>query len=166
MSDFFAELDAEIAKVTAKTSLIKRKDEIAKSMKDRRVGEEKKQTLRAELSSIALQLQEIIWDTKANVALMTHQSCACGAEHRFFQHLMRRQVTRSGPRCERWQKASEVLNDLPNEVVYDFRRVSHCSSCIESHGFDLAKGTIKLSDQGQPYRMALSEFLEEVERNV
>jgi len=159
---FFAGLEAQIAKVVTKDKLTERKSTIIRQMKDRRIGEDKKQTLRAELSSIASQLQEITWQTKANVALFVYQSCDCGAEHKFFEHLMRRQVTTSKPFVQRWQRADHILADFPNEVMYRFRQVHHCSSCIETAGFDMANGQVRIADQGENNFIPLREFVAQI----
>lgn len=162
IDNFFADLEEQISQVTRKETLSGRKGAIAKQMKDRRISDERKQTLRAELSSISAQLQEIAWQTKANVALFVYQSCDCGEEHKFFEHLMRRQVTTSKPMVERWQKTEHLLNDFPNEVTYRFRQVRHCSSCINLAGFDMAAGVVRIADQGEHSMIPLREFVAQI----
>jgi hypothetical protein len=164
--DFLASLDAAIAPVTAKTKLEARKDTIAKQMKDRKVSEREKASLRDELSAISTQIEEMRWQTKANVALMVYQSCACGQTHTFFEHLMRRQVTvqltPNSPKVERWQRVDHLLADFPNEVMYRFRSVAHCATCIPLAGFDLANGNVRIADQGNNIHIPLAEFIAQI----
>lgn len=82
------------------------------------------------------------WKAAANVAVFIEQHCeSCGAVHRTFEQLMLRQVHRHVANSQRWQAASAIMANLPNETVVRRQSVPLCAECCHRAGFDVDRVT-------------------------
>lgn len=76
------------------------------------------------------------WDSQANVALFTRQTCACGTITSVFSGLLMRQRHRVQQNSMRWIMTAEVNPRLPKEVAHREMHVPMCYLCsLTDHGF-------------------------------
>lgn len=163
--DFFSSLDESIAKVTNKEELLAKQSRLKKALRPstRHNGTQHLQ-LGHELEQVTRQLEAIQWRSMASVALFAAQHCDnCGSDHSMFLHHMQRQQTTSGPKCQRWVRATKPDPSLPREVVKQFTVTHVCGDCCGEFGFDLEKGDIKFARDSEPFATSLTAIQEEIE---
>jgi hypothetical protein len=142
--DFFARLNAEIAKVIDKPKLEAELAKAKRTVRNARATDAEIKTARESIARIAPELIQISWTAKANVAFFSRTICACGASTTTFVRLMQRIISNAKPHVERWAIGVDLNNDLPNEVIYqDKPRSTICQHCAEAAGFDLSLGAVK-----------------------
>jgi len=159
--DFFAQLDASIVGVVAKPQLEKRKLEIERALRDKHITDTDVFLLNDELKEVREKITEIVWQPTANVAMVALQQCRCGKRHTMFRELMQRQISRVKPLVERWARTDTVTDGLPYEVIYEFKAVKHCSSCLSALGFHMPTGKVKVTEDGHPVHINYAEFFED-----
>ena len=148
MNDFFAELEADIAKYV----------EAAKLKKDRDAAKKRANTVtlpsavRARASEEYKALNAILaaqeWGAVKTQALFTEQTCdGCGSTHRVFLQYMELQQMIKHPSTQRWVRVSRPKSDLPRETLLQPMVTHICADCCEEHGFGLLTGTRLLARQ-------------------
>jgi hypothetical protein len=139
MSDnFFAELDAEIAQVLAKTNLKTKAAELKRQAFDRTVGQRVRERAMAEWKSIQSFIEAEVWRPVATMAMFTEQQCdGCGSVHRVFLQYMERQAHINRRMGERYTRVSIPNSELRRETLIQPHRTHICADCCEDHGFGL-----------------------------
>lgn len=139
MDDFFAELNAEIAKALEKTSMKDRAKELKRQAFDRTVGQRVRERAMAEWKSIQSMIEAEHWKPVATVALFTEQQCdGCGSVHRVFLQYMERQAHVNHRMGERYIRVTLPDPSLIRETLIQPHRTHICADCCEDHGFTLS----------------------------
>jgi hypothetical protein len=156
LDDFFASLDAEVSKLTAKSRLEEEKKKL--NLKVRR-GDPDRQTrilIAGQIKDINQQLEAIQWRTIATVGLFQEQHCTyCGSIHRMFLQFMAKQVTTSGPKCLRFIRVDRQQVGLVHEAVMHKTKTTICPDCASDFGFDLDEASQKLGEVTEPFAIPM-----------
>lgn len=151
MDDFFAELDAEIAKATRLDQIRRDRDNARKRANTKSLPS----TTRAAASAEFKELSEILaaheWRSTATIGLFHEQTCdGCGSVHRIFLQYMEEQVQIRRPETRRWVRISKPLNEhlLPRSTIVQPMTTHICSDCCEDHGFFLADAPMLINGSG------------------
>jgi hypothetical protein len=163
--DFLSSLDAEISKVTEKSSLEARLKTLnAKVSNPRQIG---KRNLISELQDVKAQLTAIQWKPISNVAFFIEQHCtSCNSTHRVFMQHMQRQVTTSGSKVDRLVRIPRPVPNYSNEVVIECRKTLICYDCADVYGFDLANPTAISFHSDKPISISSTYIQEALDVNI
>lgn len=143
--DILSQLDAELAKVSKKSALETERLRLSKKLQDRRIGDEQRQTLRAQLSSVSAELDLIRWRVESSVALFTTQQCDnCGSTHRVFLQFMEEQRTIRAPFVYRYVRVAKPTSGLPTKVLNQLKTTHICADCCSDWSYDLNAATLIL----------------------
>lgn len=143
--DILSQLDAELAKVSKKSALETERLRLSKKLQDRRIGDEQRQTLRAQLSSVSVELDLIRWRVESSVALFTTQHCDnCGSTHRVFLQFMEEQRTIRAPFVYRYVRVAKPTSGLPTKVLNQLKTTHICADCCSDWSYDLNTATLIL----------------------
>lgn len=138
MDDFFAELNAEIAKHTAADQLKKSRDAAKKRANTVGLSSATRAKASAEFQELSKLLEASEWGAVKTIALFTEQSCdGCGSIHRTFLQYMEQQQMIRKPTSQRWVRISKPLDQtiLPRETLIQPMTTHMCADCCEDHGF-------------------------------
>ena len=136
MTDFLAELDAEISEVIAKEKKASDLEKARKAANNPRLPSNLRAEAKEQYKALQLEVDELLWHPEASIALFAEQSCdGCGSIHRNFLQYMERQVHRKKSTTARWVRVSKPHPDLPRETMIQPLRTHICSDCSEDHGF-------------------------------
>lgn len=143
--DILSQLDAELAKVSKKSALETERLRLSKKLQDRRIGDEQRQTLRAQLTSVSAELDLIRWRIESSVALFTTQHCDnCGSTHRVFLQFMEEQRTIRSPFVYRYVRVAKPTSGLPTKVLNQLKTTHICADCCSDWAYDLGNATLIL----------------------
>jgi len=143
--DILSQLDAELAKVSKKSALETERLRLSKKLQDKRIGSEQRTTLRAQLTSVAAELDLIRWRIISAVALFTTQQCDnCGSTHRVFLQFMEEQRTIRAPFVYRYVRVAKPTADLPTKVLNQLKTTHICADCCSDFDYNLNDATLIL----------------------
>ena len=138
MDDFFAELEADIAKHISATKLKQDRDAARKKANTHTLPASVRQAAAAEYKQIDQVLAAAEWTSVSTVALFTEQVCdGCGSTHRVFLQYMETQQLIRRPSTQRWNRVTKPTEGLPRETLIQPMTTHICASCCEEHGFAL-----------------------------
>lgn len=143
--DILAQLDQELAKVSKKSALETERLRLSKKLQDRRLGEDQRTTLRAQLTSVSVELDLIRWKILRSVALFTTQHCDnCGSTHRVFLQFMEEQATIRTPLVYRYVRVAKPTAGLPTKVLNQLKTTHICADCCADFDYDINDATLIL----------------------
>lgn len=136
--DFFAELEADIAKYVEADKLKRDRDAAKKRANTMTLPS----AVRARASEEYKALNELLaaqeWASVKTIALFTEQTCdGCGSIHRVFLQYMELQQMVKKPTTQRWVRVSKPSDELPRESLLQPMTTHVCADCCEDHGFAL-----------------------------
>lgn len=144
MDDFFAELEADIAKHLAADKLKRDRDNAKKRANTTSLPS----GVRAAASAEYKQLNELLaaqeWKAISTVAVFTEQTCdGCGSTHRIFLQFMEHQSMVRQATNQRWVRVTKPRpeSELPRESLLQPITTHICSHCCEDHGFGLIQAS-------------------------
>lgn len=141
--DFFAELDAEIAKAQEKVAIRKNAAAAKKKAMSRAVAEVERITALREWKELQAIIDADIWRPVSLVAFFTEQECdGCGSVHSIFLQYMEEQLLRSKPQTRRWVRTQIPEPGLPRTVLTQKHKTHVCADCAIDHGFDLDAASV------------------------
>lgn len=150
--EFFAELNADIAKLTAKSDLEAKQEKARKATNNHHSPPSARAQARADLAETTEQLEVMRWKSEANVALFSTQACdGCASVHSMFVAFMIRQSTVSGSKVSRLQRTIRPELGLPNEVLKQQFHSHMCVDCASDFGFFPNDGRLQDMGKGEPY---------------
>jgi hypothetical protein len=145
LDPFFAELEAEIEKAKAKSSLKKDAEKLRKDANNMRLEAHIRRRASEELKALQAILDATAWKPIAIGALFTEQHCdGCDTIHRTFLQYMQQEQKISQPSTKRWVRISTPELSLPHETIVQPIRTHICAACAPEHGFDADFPTIRL----------------------
>ncbi len=143
--DFFAELNAEIAKATAKTRLKSDADKLRKTAHNMRLSPRQRAEAAAEFKSIQAIVEAEMWEVVRCGALFSEQSCdGCGSIHHNFLQFMQEERRVKDHRTRRWIRVALPQSGLALETIIQPLTTHICSDCCEDHGFNVMAPSIRL----------------------
>lgn len=138
MDDFFAELEADIAKHLSADKLKKDRDAARKKANTHTLPAHVRQAAGLEYKRIDQVLAAAEWQSVATVALFSEQACdGCGSTHRVFLQYMETQQLIRRPSTQRWNRVAKPTEGLPRETLIQPMTTHICAHCCEDHGFAL-----------------------------
>lgn len=142
---FFADLEAEISAVTAKTKLKADAAKLKKTAHNMRLSPAERQAAATEFREIQAIVEADDWAPIRFCALFTEQSCdGCGSVHyTFLQYMQEEESTRSKS-ARRWIRTSMPVANLPRETIIQPLTTHICSDCCADHGFNVKAPEIRL----------------------
>jgi hypothetical protein len=163
MDDFFARMDAELAKAKEASGLKAKKAAIQQQIRKTNPDRVTRILLAGEIKAINDKIDEAAWTTVASVALFQEQHCtSCGSKHRIFLQYMAKQQTTAGPKVTRFRRVSKDHVGIIHEVMANVSTSPICADCAEEFGFDLDEAKIaRLSDVGESLAVAVGYEAEE-----
>lgn len=165
--DFLAQLDLDIKKLTRKSTLQSDEKRLKDKLRDRRVPDLIKSSLRTDLAAVQAQLALIQWRPEASVAMFVEQHCDnCASIHSIFTQHMQRQISTSGHPVKRWVRVPRPEPGLPREVIKQLTTTHCCSDCITEFGFDMTSAEIKFSDHSEPYSVSQNYLQEDMNDGI
>ena len=136
--DFFAELEADIAKYVEADKLKRERDAAKKRANTMTLSP----SIRAKASEEFRELNNLLaaqeWASIKTIALFTEQVCdGCGSTHLLFLQYMELQHKVVGAPAQRWIRVSKPQPEaaLPRESLLQPMTTHVCASCCEEHGF-------------------------------
>jgi hypothetical protein len=140
MDDFFAELEAEIAKSVKSDQLKKDRDALRKRANTMTLSAETRARAAEEYRQINAVLAAQEYQAIKTVALFTEQTCdGCGSVHRIFLQYMELQQLVRRPSTQQWVRVTAPKPEavLPRETLLQPMTTHLCANCCEDHGFAL-----------------------------
>lgn len=138
MDDFFAELEADIAKHIAADKLKRDRDAARKKANTMTLPSAVRARASQEFRELNAMLSAQEWGSVKTVALFTEQTCdGCGSVHRIFLQYMELQQMIRKPTTQQWVRVSKPAADLPRETLLQPMATHICADCCEDHGFAL-----------------------------
>ena len=143
--DLFAELDAEIAKVSAKSKLKSDAESLRKKANNMRLDTEVRRRAAVEYREIQAIVEADLWEVVKTAALFAEQSCdGCGSKHfNFLQYMQQERKVRKHSDI-RWVRIACPLGLRAKETIIQPLTTHICADCCEDHGFDAQRPTIRL----------------------
>jgi len=136
MDDFFAELEADIAKSLANDKLKKDREAARKKANTMTLSSAARAKALEEYREASKLLEAQEWRAVSLVAMFTEQTCdGCGSVHRIFIQYMEQQQMVRKPTTRRWLRRTSALNNLPRETLIQPVTTHICADCCEDHGF-------------------------------
>jgi hypothetical protein len=136
--DFFAELDAEIAEITAKSRLKADAAQLRKKANNMRVPPAERAAAAEEWRALQAIVEANDWRVMRCSAFFTEQSCdGCGSVHHTFLQYMQEEINER-TRVRRWVRISLPTVGTPREVIIQPLATHICSHCCDEHEFDFA----------------------------
>ena len=140
MDDFFAELEADIAKFVEADKLKKDRDAAKKRANTMTLSPAARARASEEYKAINAVLAAQEWTSIKTIALFTEQTCdGCGSVHRVFLQYMELQQMVKKPTTQRWVRVSKPVPEelLCRETLLQPMTTHICADCCEDHGFAL-----------------------------
>jgi hypothetical protein len=142
---FFAELNAEIAKATAKSRL---KSDAAKLKRDSlnmRLDIHTRRRAAEEFKSLQAIVEANAWEAVRCAAMFAQQQCdGCGSIHTNFLQFMQEEEKITNRSTCRWTRVPVPAANLPRETIIQPLNTHICADCCKDHGFSVAAPEIKL----------------------
>jgi hypothetical protein len=162
--DFFAQLDAGLAKLTQKAGLEARKKSAIARAANFRNSPEVRQRAKDEVAGIKEELEIYRWQPVACVAFFAEQNCSyCGSRHRMFlQHMQKLQSIRTPASAIRWKRINRPDAYLPREVLIQKTITHMCVDCCADFNYSFAGGEVKFQDESV-FNISASYHQEEVD---
>jgi hypothetical protein len=144
--DFFAELEAEIADVTAKAKLKGDAAKLKKQANNMRLSGAERARAAEDYHSLQAILEATTWKPIAIGALFTEQHCdGCDTIHRSFLQFMQQEEKVSNPSTRRWVRLPMPIEaDLPRETIVQPIVTHMCAACCAEHGFNVDAPSFRL----------------------
>ena len=138
--DFFAELEADIAKYVEADKLKRDRDAAKKRANTMTLSSAARARAAEEYKALNEILAAQEWASISTIALFTEQTCdGCGSIHRVFLQYMELQQMIRKPTTQRWVRVSKPAPEhlLPRESLLQPTTTHICADCCEDHGFML-----------------------------
>jgi hypothetical protein len=143
--DFFAELNAEIAKATAKSKLKLDAVALRKKAHNMRLSPKQRQEAADEFKAIQAIVEAELWEPVRSGALFAEQACdGCGSVHFNFLQFMQEERKVRDHRTRRWIRVSVPDTSLDRETIVQPLKTHVCSDCCDDHGFNVRAPSIRL----------------------
>ncbi len=143
--DFFAELDAELATIMAKSKKAAQLKAARKKANNSRLPSATRQAAKSEFLALQSEVEASLWVPTASIALFTEQICdGCGSIHRTFLQFMELQTRVSKSSTQRWIRTSKPHPALPRETMIQPLTTHICADCCIDHGFDFHPDSTRL----------------------
>jgi len=150
-SDFFAELDAEIAVALKQSSLKSGAEAERRKSLNPRLDALTRQQAKANFLEARALLDAELWTGIALAAMFSEQTCdGCGSVHRIFLQYMEKQHQPRKPSNKRWVRTTAPSPALPRETTV-IPTITHvCADCCHEHGFDFSGATMVIRESLAP----------------
>jgi hypothetical protein len=143
--DFFDQLNAEIAQITAKSKLKADATKLKKAANNMRLPASERQAALAEFRSIQSIVEADLWRAVKIAALFTEQKCdGCGSIHyNFLQYMLEEQMIKH-PTTIRWTRVPIPPKGLARCSIIQPLATHVCADCGEDHGFNPQTPEVRL----------------------
>lgn len=162
--DFLDELDAAISKITRKSGLEARRKAALSRAANYRAPLDIRNRAKLELAEIKLELEALVWQPVACVALFSEQSCTyCASKHRMFlQHMVKETTFQTKAPTTRWHRVNRPISGLPREVIIQKSATHMCVDCCSDFDYSFAGGEVKFQSES-PFTISADYHQEEVD---
>lgn len=142
MDDFFASLEADIAKEISKTRKVSDLEKARKAANNMRATTSDRAKAKAEWYAISKELEAQQWADDSIFAMFTEQHCdGCGSTHRTFLQYMLKQVMIRQPTTQRFVAITKPIATLPRDTMVQVHTTHICADCALEHNFDVNSPT-------------------------
>ena len=161
--DLFAELEAEIASVTAKSKLRVDAEALRKQSNNMRLDSAVRRRAAEEYRLVQAIVEADLWEIVKFGALFSEQVCdGCGSVHHTFLQYMKQERKLRRHSDIRWSRTTKVIKGVPYETIIQPLTTHMCSDCCEDHGFEVLRPTIRLMPHEGSLTVSASYIQEDI----
>lgn len=142
---FFAELEAEIASVTAKSRLKVDAIKLKRQSLNMTLDAHTRRRYADDFRAVQAIIDANMWEAVRYGALFTEQHCdGCDSVHHTFLQFMQEEEKVTNRSTRRWIRVAIPNGHLPRETIVQPLTTHICSNCCPDHGFNIDAPTIRL----------------------